>query len=151
MEISEYLTPQRITILDGATKASALAELAGLLAGGDLGVTQQQLERAIWQREEMMSTGIGHGLGIPHVRMRELKTIAMAVGVSQGGIRDYPSLDEKPVYIIVLIAAPEGQHEAYIRLLAEATEVLKHDELRQAVVQAENPQQVYDILTGAKP
>lgn len=150
MKLSEYLTPQRVTILNASTKADALGELVAVLADTNIGVGRKELEEAVWQREEMMSTGIGHGLGIPHVRMLGLTATAMAVGVSRTGIADYASLDNQPVHILVLIAAPQGQHETYIRLLAEATEVLKHDDLRQAIVKAGDPEEVYRILTGEK-
>ena len=70
---------------------------------------QKQLQDAITEREEMMSTGIGHGLAIPHVRLPGLKVPSMAVAICPSGINDYESLDGKPVYILVLIAAPQGQ------------------------------------------
>jgi mannitol/fructose-specific phosphotransferase system IIA component (Ntr-type) len=150
MELSEYLTPQRVAILNGSTKADALEELVGVLVDSNVGVGREELRRTIWQREKMMSTGIGHGLAIPHVRMPGLTTTAMAVGVSRNGISDYPGLDEQPVYIIVLIAAPQGQHEIYIRLLAKVTDVLRHSDLRQAVIMAEDAGEIYRILTETK-
>ena len=150
MEISDYLTRQRVVIVTSTTKADVLAELAAVLAASDGGAKKQDIEKAIWQREEMMSTGIGHGLAIPHVRMKQLNATTMAVGVSKAGIDDYVSLDDRPVHILVLIAAPEGQHEIYIRLLAEVTEVLKQEPLRRAIVEADDAAGVYAILTGAK-
>lgn len=150
MNLADYLTPQMVAVVSGSTKAEALQELIAVLTDADVGVGPEEIERAVRQREEMMSTGIGHGLGIPHVRMAGLTRTAMAVGVSKAGIADYASLDDRPVHIIVLIAAPEGQHEIYIRLLAEVTEVLKQQELRLKIIQAETPQQIYEILTSRK-
>lgn len=150
MELSEYLTPQRVAILNGSTKTDALQELVGVLVDSNVGVGREELRRAVWQREEMMSTGIGHGLAIPHVRMPGLTTTAMAVGISRNGISDYAGLDDQPVYIIVLIAAPQGQHEIYIRLLAKVTDVLRHSDLRQAIIIAEDAAEIYGILTETK-
>ena len=97
-----------------------------------------------------MSTGIGHGLAIPHVRMKDVKAAAMGVGISRSGITDYQSLDGKPVHIIVLIVAPEGQHETYIRLLAQAADVFRHEDLRRATIEAEDTAESYRILTRGK-
>jgi PTS system nitrogen regulatory IIA component len=150
MELSEYLTPQRVAILNGSTKTDALQELVGVLVDSNVGAGREELQRAVWQREEMMSTGIGHGLAIPHVRMPGLTGTAMAVGISRNGISDYAGLDDQPVYIIVLIAAPQGQHEIYIRLLAKVTDVLRHSDLRQAIIIAEDAAEIYGILTETK-
>lgn len=125
-----------------------MAEMAGLLVGEDIGVGREELLEAIRHREGLMSTGIGHELGIPHVRMAGLKRAYMAVGVSPAGLRDYESLDGAPVRIIVLIAAPQGQHEVYIRLLAKVTERLKDAGVREAVAGAKDPAQVYATLSG---
>ena len=150
MEISQCLKPEHVLKLAGTTKAEALDELTTTLANPKDGIYRDQLSAAIWKREEMMSTGIGHGLAIPHVRMKGVKVAAMAVGISRSGIADYQSLDGKPVHIIVLIIAPEGQHETYIRLLAQAADVFRHEDLRRATIEAEDPAASYRILTGGK-
>ena len=150
MEISQCLNPEHVLKLAGTTKAEALDELITILADPEAGIDRDQLNAAIWKREEMMSTGIGHGLAIPHVRMKGVKVAAMAVGISRSGIADYQSLDGKPVHIIVLIIAPEGQHEMYIRLLAQAADIFRHEDLRRAMIEAEDPAASYRILTGGK-
>jgi len=147
MELSEYLAPDRVVLLKAATKREALSELAGVLARADGAIEQSTLEEAILKREGLMSTGIGNGLAIPHVRMPEITTAMMTVGVNRNGIDDYESLDNEPVHIVVLIAAPEGQHETYIRLLAKAADVLKQPGLRKAIVDSDDRQEIYRILT----
>ena len=150
-ELVEYLTPDRVVLLQSTTKADALKELIEVLVASNGGVTAEELTKEVWKREELMSTGIGNSLAIPHVRMAGVKSPAMAVGVSATGIDDYESLDKKPVHIIVLIAAPVGAHEIYIRLLAKVAEVLKEDALRAAVIHACEPGEIHRILIESKP
>lgn len=150
MEISQCLKSQCVLNLIGSTKADVLDELVTVLAGSDQSIDREQLSAAVWKREEMMSTGIGHSVAIPHVRMEGVTAAAMAVGVSQRGIADYKSLDGKLVHIIVLIVAPAGQHDTYIRLLAQAADVLRHEDLRSAMIEAKDPAKTYSILTGGK-
>lgn len=149
MELSQYLSRECLLILNGKTKGAVLEELARALADST-GIEFEKLNLAIGKREELMSTGIGHGLGIPHVRMAEVSRPTMAVGVSPRGIGDYKSLDNKPVHIIVLIAVPEGQHEMYIHLLAQATEVLRHEDLRRRILQAKSVEELYELLVEGK-
>lgn len=146
MEITDYLTRDRVLLLQASTKAEALDDLAAALAGPEIGVGREELTRAILQREEMMSTGIGQGLAIPHVRMEGLKAPAMAIGVSRDGISDYESLDNQPVHIMVLIAAPQGQHDTYIRLLAKAANVFKRSDLRERIIKADDPAEIYAVF-----
>ena len=150
MEISQCLNPQCVLNLAGSTKAEVLGELVTVLADSDHNIDREQLSAAVWKREEMMSTGIGHTVAIPHVRMAGVTAAAMAVGISRRGIADYKSLDGELVHIIVLIAAPAGEHDTYIRLLAQAADVLRHEDLRHDMIEAKDPAKTYSILTGGK-
>ncbi len=150
MKLADYLAEDRIVLLGNSTKAEALNRLAAVLAQDVEGVSERELLEAIIKREKLMSTGMGNGLAIPHVRMPGLKRASMAVGVCRRGISDYKSLDAEPVRIVVLIAAPQGQHETYLRLLAQAAEVLKQEDLRRAVIASDDPAEVYAILTEGR-
>ena len=149
MRIADHLTANRVVVIEATTKAQALDALMNVLARSVPRINREALAEALWKREGLMSTGIGTGLAIPHVRMAGVSEVAMAVGVSRAGIADYESLDNQPVHIILLIVAPQGQHEAYIRLLALVTEVLKDAETRRSLTDACEPDKVYAILTGA--
>ncbi len=150
MNVGDYLTPERVVVLSATSKEQALDQLIDRLAEGDLGVEREALSLAVWRRESLMSTGVGQGLAVPHVRMADVKRTTMAVGVSRRGIADYESLDGKPVHIIVLIVAVQGDHEGYIRLLASTTDVLKQQALREAVLEAEKPEEIFRILTAGE-
>ena len=68
MRIDDCLTPERTCFLNGATKREAIAELIGLISQSPATGDRDELERAVWEREGLMSTGIGVGVGVPHVR-----------------------------------------------------------------------------------
>jgi mannitol/fructose-specific phosphotransferase system IIA component (Ntr-type) len=146
MQLSDYLPLEHIIMLKASTKDTALAELVQLLVKADPKLDFDGLIDAIHQRENMLSTGIGQGMAIPHVRLKGVKRAAMAVGVVREGLSDYESLDKAQVHVVIMIIAPEGHHDTYIRLLAEVAEVLKEDELREAVIHAQTPEEVYNVL-----
>jgi len=151
MNLKEFLSPECIVLLRSTTKADALGELATLAAEHGAGPDAESLLAALHKREEMMSTGIGQGLAVPHVRMKEVPKPMVAVGVSRVGLADYKSLDDQPVHIMLMILAPAGQHETYVRLLAQAAEALKHEDRRAAIIAAEKPTAAYELLTGDLP
>ena len=151
MDLSAHLEPHQVVLIKGNTKKEAIEQLMDAMAR-DLGsVSREELADAVWKREEIMSTGIGNGLGVPHVRMEGLSQAVMAIGIHHEGIRDYESLDDEPVQVVVLIAAPQGAHETYIRLLANAAEVLKNDELRERILETKDEREIYDIFTQEAP
>lgn len=148
MQLSDYLNEQQVAILNVTTKAAALDALVTLVCRAAPEMSKDTLAAAVARREAMMSTGIGHGLGIPHVRMPGLKRPVVAVGIIAAGLKDYEGLDDRPVHVVVMIAAPEGQHEVYIRLLARVAEALKQDAVREQIIAAMDPKVVCSLLCG---
>lgn len=151
MKLESYLREEQIVLAPDATpaKADALGRLVDVLSQ----VAQfdrDAMYQAVLHRESLMSTGIGHGLAVPHVRLEGLSNPVVALGIFPEGIPDYPSLDEDPIRIVLLIAAPGGQHETYIRLLAAAVEVLKHPETRQVILSAGTPAEIVALLKEEK-
>ncbi|MBT7171955.1 MAG: PTS sugar transporter subunit IIA, partial [Phycisphaerales bacterium] len=133
MRLEHYLAPEQILMFPATSKQSVLDQLSNALAT-TLEIDSQILRDAVWAREALMSTGIGGGIGVPHVRLKEVKRATMAVGVCPGGITDYESIDASDVHLAVLIAAPAGEHELYIRLLARVADVLRSRERREAIL-----------------
>jgi fructose PTS system EIIBC or EIIC component len=105
-----------IKYLDSTGKFEAIEELAEVFDESDVCSDTKGLIKALKEREEIMSTGIGFGIAIPHARLDTVKRMAFAVGVSKKGIH-FDSMDGKPVHLIILVAAGEKQHKEYLRLL----------------------------------
>mgnify|MGYP005640054205 CR=1 FL=1 len=145
--IRRALAPERVLMLDCRTKKQALQALLACLATAPEVTDPQELAKGIWHREELMSTGIGLGVAVPHVRLASVRDIVMAVGVSREDILDYESLDGRPVRIIFMVAAPAGQHGQYIRLLSAITSRLKDEAFRRAVLEAPDAASIFRLLT----
>ncbi len=145
MQLEHYLTSDNILLFPKTAKKSFLDQLAGHLAA-PLGIEPNILRTAVWNREALMSTGMGGGIGIPHVRLSEISRAAIAVGVCPAGVDEYESIDSTPVQIAVLIAAPAGEHELYIRLLARVAEVLRCADKREAILASTSSEEIYTLL-----
>jgi PTS system nitrogen regulatory IIA component len=144
--IHNALDPQRIRILAATTKNEALEEMVGHLAGSPAIEDAESLAQAVFKREELMSTGIGLGMAVPHVRLPSVREIVMAIGISPNGIQNYASLDDKPVRMIFMIAAPEGQHVEHLRLLSAISSRAKA--LNGHLVECTDPAAFYELITG---
>jgi PTS system nitrogen regulatory IIA component len=145
--LREILTPERVLLLDCEGKEEALRALAEVLGQAPEVGNPEELTREVFAREQLMSTGIGRGVGVPHVRLASVKDLVMAVGVNARDLSDYASLDERPVRILCMLAARDDQHAQYLKTLAAVSNLLKDDGLREALVDATDPATVYALLT----
>lgn len=143
------LAPERVILLDKASKQEVLDKLISILASTDEINSKQDLEKAVMERESLMSTGIGLGIAVPHVRLLSVSDITMAVAVCREGIADYDSLDGQPVRIIFMIAARLDQHSEYLQTLSSLSSAIKKEELRSQLLSAKDAKAFFNALHSA--
>ena len=144
MELANHIKVERCTALKSATKTEALHELLSLLENEIKPPEFDGVAKEIFYREQIMSTGIGQGIGIPHVRYPGIQEPILIVGIHPEGIADYASLDDEPVCLIFLILVGADRHKEYLRLLSLLVSKLKTPGIRQklhAAAQEENAAQ----------
>ena len=149
--LSRILSPERVVFFDKAEKAAALKTLCAVLGTSPLIRNESELEEAIFKREDLMSTGIGSGVGVPHVRLDSVDDLIMALGIARKPLDDYSSLDEVPVQIVCMVAASGTQHPQYIRALSAISSRLKDETVRKALIEAKDAVSVYNIFIGGEP
>ncbi|MCL2196153.1 MAG: PTS sugar transporter subunit IIA [Treponema sp.] len=142
------LSLHRILFMNHSSKRDALLALAGNLAAAPQIKNRQELSSEIIKREELMSTAIGCGIAIPHVRLSSVTDLVVSVGISRADITDFHAMDDVPVRLIFMIAAANSQHAYYLQTLSWFSAKLRNPELRGSLLKAETEQQVYDLLTG---
>jgi nitrogen PTS system EIIA component len=107
-----------------------------------------ELAAAMFRREELMSTGIGMQVAVPHVRLVSVTDLVMTVAVNEEDLVDYESLDGFPVRILFMIAARRDQHAQHLKALAAISGLIKRDAFRNRVLQARTSDELYGILVG---
>ncbi len=145
VRLAEMITPDRIVELKSTTKDDVLDEMVEVLARAPEVADKKAFFQAILDRESILSTGIGLGIAVPHAKIGSVENIVAAIGKTKRGI-SYGALDDQPVHIVVMIGANDDQQSDYIRALARVTLLLKNEKIRKAVVEAETPENIYDIL-----
>jgi len=150
IELKNVLSPDRIILMDAKNKAEALNKLIDLISTSPEVKNRDELAEAIFKREELMSTGIGLGIALPHVRLATVSDIVMAIGINRTDITDYPSLDGKPVRIICMIAAGKYQHTTYIKTLVAISPHLRTEQVRHALLQSSDAQSAANLLLNTR-
>ena len=145
--VKNILSPDRIVFINHTTKRDALVELANNLSTAPQVKYSDELVTEILKREELMSTAIGRGIAIPHVRLSSVTDLVMSVGICKKDIIDYQSIDEIPVRILIMIAAAYNQHTYYLQTLSFFSSKLKEKALRDKLLDASTPEEAYALLT----
>ena len=140
--LRDYIDPGRIAILDGGAKNEILGRLIELSRSDELVQDFEKFRKEVLQRESIVSTGIGMGVAIPHVKTKSVRSFFITVGVFRKGV-DWDSLDGKPVHIAFLIGGPEN-HQEYLQILAKLTLIIRNEQKRRAIVEASSPEQVLE-------
>ena len=147
IQVKNILSPDRIIFLNHSTKHDALLELANNLSTAPQVKMSSELSVEILKREELMSTAIGRGIAIPHVRLSSVTDLVMSVGISKCDIIDFQTIDDVPVRILFMIAAAYNQHAYYLQTLSFFSSKLKSKELREALLNVNDPMEAYKLLT----
>jgi PTS system nitrogen regulatory IIA component len=142
------ISAERIVFLNYLSKRDALLSLAENISSAPEITDPQELSREILRREDLMSTAIGCGIAIPHVRLSSISDLIISVGISRADIMDFQTLDGEPVRLLLMIAAAYNQHAYYLQTLSFFSAKLKNGELRNALMASNDRQEAYGILTG---
>ena len=146
IQVKNILSQDRIVFINRTSKRDALIELSNVLATAPQIKRAEELTSEILKREELMSTAVGRGIAIPHVRLSSVTDLVMAVGVCKNPIADFQTLDDTPVNLLFMIAAAYNQHAYYLQTISYFSAKLKNQALRDSIASASTAKEVYDIL-----
>src|SRR5690606_18563973 len=102
--------------------------------------------KAVLEREKKMSTGMHHGLAIPHGNSETVDTLLAAGGLIQEGA-DFESQDGEPARIFILTVSPVNRSGPHIQFLAEISRMMNRRDVRDALLAATSEDEIYTILT----
>lgn len=146
VQIKNFLSPDRVVFIENSSKRDAIVELANVLSEAPQVKNKEELVSEILKREDLMSTAVGRGIAIPHVRLSSVTDLVMAVGICKKNIEDYQAVDNEPVNLLIMIAAAYNQHTYYLKTISYLTAKLRSQELRDSLKKAETPREAYDAL-----
>lgn len=148
MEISEILTADRVlTNVTVNSKKAALEMLAGLIATADAELSQTEVFESLIAREKLGSTGLGHGIALPHGRRKGgARTIAAFLRL-QTGIQ-YDAIDQKPVDMLFALLVPEASTEEHLKILSRIATMFSDNALVEQIRTGDTAGTVHRLLTG---
>lgn len=132
------LTAQVVVDLAGAPEKREVVTTLGTAACSAAQVPPEAVQavlEALWEREHILSTGIGLGIAVPHVRHAQVRREVMRVGRSKAGI-PFDAIDGKPVRAVFTILMPAGRHRRHVEVLGAIAAAVKDTARREGVFAA---------------
>jgi len=150
MILAEVLREENIiTDLKSRDKEQVLGEMVDCISRMVAPIETERVLKALLDREKLGTTGIGHGVAIPHGKIKGLAELKVFFGRSKKGV-NFSSMDNLPVHLVFLILAPENSAAAHLKVLASISHLLKSQEFRMKLLDAADRADIHRIITEAE-
>jgi PTS system nitrogen regulatory IIA component len=147
--LTQLLTPDRIRVpLRAGDKPGVLRELTELLAERAASPVEPLL-KAVVEREQVLSTGIGHGIAIPHAKVSTIQDLQLVAASSPRGV-PFDALDGEPVRLFFLLIGPESAAGQHVKALSRIARLVRRESVRDALLQADSPEAFHQVLVEAE-
>lgn len=145
--LSEMVQEDLVKVgLEATNKWEAIEELIDLLiAQHELRLNDRsEVIDAIFTREKSLSTGLEHGLAVPHGSVDCVSEIVATMGTSKGV--PFDSVDGNPAQLVVLLVIPKGKFQRHVRTLAGIARLARNQKLRERIYSAQSPMEVVEAI-----
>lgn len=141
MQISTYLTPDSVLFLTESDKSQILETMCRHAADMNMVPGLDQFRTAILEREQIMSTGIGLQVAVPHAKIPGIADFFVLIGVTREAV-NWDSIDKQPVRLVFMIGGPADRQSDYLKILSKITLVIKNAGRREALLKAPDAQAI---------
>lgn len=146
MKISDLLTEELVvTNLQGGSKDDIINAIVDLVATSPKVLDREKVREAVFEREKIMSTGVGDGFAIPHGKTDAVSDIVGAFAVTAEPI-DYESLDEKPVRLVFLLVSKANMVGPHIKLLSKISRLMNKPDFRNKLLEVKTSKEIIEMF-----
>ncbi|HPC71948.1 MAG TPA: PTS sugar transporter subunit IIA [Treponema sp.] len=146
MNLKSVLSRDTVCLhLKGTTKEEIINELLDVLVQSGKIKDREAALAAVMDRERKMSTGMKHGIAIPHAKSPTVHELVACIGISDNPV-DFDSLDHEPCRIFIMTLSPIDKTGPHLQFLAEVSLLFKSSEKRAEILAAKTPEEVLRVL-----
>jgi PTS system nitrogen regulatory IIA component len=152
--LAAILPPEQVLVrVDASSKKRAFEEIGLLfenLHGPALGINRALISDSLFARERLGSTGLGHGVAIPHGRIKGLRApLAAVLQLARPLVFDAP--DAQPVGLMVVLLVPEAATQKHLEILSEIAELLSDAALREQMMACDDAKALHGLIAAWSP
>lgn len=150
MELKGLLTADQIIYsLKGKRKNDIVNELLQILNKSGKLKDKHMALQSILSREDQLSTGMEHGLALPHAKTDAVDELVIAFGLHRKGV-DFETIDGQPAHFIFLVLSPYDTSGPHIQALAQIARIMKPAETRKKLLNSKSAEDIESILTHSE-
>ncbi len=146
MNLYDYLSEDNVLFLKSDNRNECIHSLVQKAYDAGYLEDAAEFEEAVFERESIMSTGMGLGVAVPHAKLGSVREFFIMIGVLKQDV-EWHALDQKPVRIVFLIGGPSDQQRQYLTILSKLMLVIKNPAIRASLLDAESKDQVVKPFT----
>jgi len=147
--LASILSVEQVLVRVDATSKKRAFEEVGLLFENLHGLSRSLVTDSLFSRERLGSTGLGHGVAIPHGRIKGLKA-PMAAILQLAHAIGFDAPDEQPVHLLIFLLVPEAATQKHLEILSEIAEMLSDTSLREKLSSSADASDLYALISGWK-
>lgn len=148
VRLHEVLSVDRIeTACQLSSKKRLMEKITSLLLQGRSQLDRKTVLQTLIERERLGSTGIGHGVALPHGRINGLDDVIGAVVILENPL-DYDAIDNQPIKLAFGLLVPADANEQHLKILAYLARLFSDETLRDRVFNVTSNNDAFDLLTG---
>lgn len=145
VRIADLIDPARVDLHCRISSKKRLLEHVASMLSRRTEIDEQSVFRVLVERERLGSTGVGHGVALPHGRMPDIDNAILALATLDEPL-DYQSPDDQDVRIVVGLLVPENANDAHLQILSHLAQILNQAGLRDALLQANDRNEIFSAL-----
>ena len=146
MNISDIMTSDCVVVVNKAESKRQLLQSLSEAASKISGINDRTIFDALLERENLGSTGFGHGTALPHARIKEVQKVYGLFAKVNHPV-DFESVDNQPVDLVFLLLSPENSGADHLTALASTSRILKDENTCKELRKASTAQELYSILS----
>lgn len=151
MQVFDILTRERVVCgIKARSKKAILEALAHLIASPAAELGSAEVFNSLLSRERLGSTGLGHGVAIPHGRINHGSRTYGAFARTEEGI-DFDALDNQPVDLFFSLLVPDKATDQHLQILAQLAEMFSDDEFLARLRASRSHDELFELLTTWTP
>lgn len=148
--IADLLSPSRIDLgCEFSSKKRLMEHIASMLTR-ETDMDEQSVFRILVDREKLGSTGVGHGVALPHGRLQDIDEAILALAILADPL-DYQAADNQDVQIVVGLLVPENANEVHLQILAKLATLLNESRFRERLLRARDKGEILSAIREVDP
>lgn len=146
LQLEQYLSSDLVLFLDEDERDAVIDRMISHADACGVVTDKAAFRKAIFDREKIISTGIGVGVAIPHAKLTGQDRFFVSLGLLSQPV-DWDSIDKAPVRLVCLIGGPDDAQTHYLQILSQITEAIKDESRRRQILLADRPSEVVELFT----